>query len=231
VADTPPRQFDGGYAPVIRATDIPVRQPGRGRHASHGTPGTPGSYRAPGNPARARSRPEDGTPADVFIYREPDPEADAREEHEAAYWYDLAAAEREPAAPPVSEIRGPFEPLVSSGGPPPDQAPPSRAEPDPAAATPATDAQGPVGTTESGVSRAQKLEQIKDLYLTAEAIGEENVGKHFDELLAQQRALISDYFKKSPEAETETDPGPHGSADSSGHTQGAGVAAERPGAR
>ena len=46
-------------------------------------------------------------------------------------------------------------------------------------------------------AHARKLEQIKDLYLTAEAIGEANVDKHFDHLLAQQRELISEYFKQS----------------------------------
>ena len=56
---------------------------------------------------------------------------------------------------------------------------------------------------ESAYDRARKLEQIKDLYLTAEAIGEANVDKHFDQLLAQQRELISDYFRQ---------PGPAGSA-------------------
>jgi hypothetical protein len=56
---------------------------------------------------------------------------------------------------------------------------------------------------ESAYDRARKLEQIRDLYLTAEAIGEANVDKHFDQLLAQQRELISDYFRQ---------PGPAGSA-------------------
>ena len=41
----------------------------------------------------------------------------------------------------------------------------------------------------------EKLEKIKDLYLTVEAIGDDNVDKHFDELLQRQRELISDYFK------------------------------------
>ena len=50
-------------------------------------------------------------------------------------------------------------------------------------------------------ARARKLEQLKDLYLTAEAIGEQNVDKHFDQLLAQQRELISDYFRQSAAAE------------------------------
>ncbi|MGP0027417.1 MAG: hypothetical protein ACLPKE_29285, partial [Streptosporangiaceae bacterium] len=43
----------------------------------------------------------------------------------------------------------------------------------------------------------EKLEKIKDLYLTVEAIGDENVDKHFDELLKRQRELISDYFKET----------------------------------
>ena len=49
-------------------------------------------------------------------------------------------------------------------------------------------------------AHARKLEQIKDLYLTAEAIGEANVDKHFDQLLAQQRELISEYFRQSAAA-------------------------------
>jgi hypothetical protein len=52
----------------------------------------------------------------------------------------------------------------------------------------------------SARGRARRLEQIKDLYLTAEAIGERNVDKHFDELLAHQRELISEYFKRSDAA-------------------------------
>jgi hypothetical protein len=52
----------------------------------------------------------------------------------------------------------------------------------------------------SARGRARRLEQIKDLYVTAEAIGERNVDKHFDELLAHQRELISEYFKRSDAA-------------------------------
>jgi hypothetical protein len=43
----------------------------------------------------------------------------------------------------------------------------------------------------------EKLEKIKDLYLTVEAIGDDNVDKHFDELQQRQRELISDYFKET----------------------------------
>ena len=54
---------------------------------------------------------------------------------------------------------------------------------------------GPDQESASEGSR-EKLERIKDLYLTVEAIGDNNVGKHFDELMQRQRELISDYFKE-----------------------------------
>jgi len=97
--------------------------------------------------------------------------------------------------------------------------------------------------------QARKLEQIKDLYLTAEAIGEENVDKHFDQLLAQQRELISEYFRQSAAArhadglpaQAAANPieprqpggqigpiGPIGQAGQAGPPEGAGVAAEPP---
>jgi hypothetical protein len=47
--------------------------------------------------------------------------------------------------------------------------------------------------------------------MTAEAIGEENVDKHFDQLLAQQRELISEYFKQSGAKRSPADHGPAGS--------------------
>jgi hypothetical protein len=43
---------------------------------------------------------------------------------------------------------------------------------------------------------AGPLEGIKDLYVTAEAIGERRLDKHFEQLLERQRQLISDYFTK-----------------------------------
>ena len=43
----------------------------------------------------------------------------------------------------------------------------------------------------------EKIEQIKDLYLTAEAIGEDALSKHFDQLRQRQRSLISEFFEKA----------------------------------
>jgi hypothetical protein len=111
--------------------------------------------------------------------------------------------------------------------------------------------QEPALPDDAGRARARKLEQLKDLYLTAEAIGEQNVDKHFDQLLAQQRELISDYFRQStgatptgatPTAATptgatpaETAPrapqalaGPRDGRAADDTEPGAGVAAERP---
>jgi hypothetical protein len=43
----------------------------------------------------------------------------------------------------------------------------------------------------------EKLEQLKDLYLTAEAIGEDALVKHFDQLSQMQRSLIREFFEKA----------------------------------
>jgi hypothetical protein len=42
-----------------------------------------------------------------------------------------------------------------------------------------------------------KLEQIKDLYLTAEAIGEDALDKHFEQVSQRQRELIREFFERS----------------------------------
>jgi hypothetical protein len=142
----------------------------------------------------------------VYVYRDPSARADylaeqRAQEREAAYWYDLSV---DPGAPMRQEARGPFEPLLSSSGPPPDAARHRLSEPDAIIATPAEVADGSAagyeGPEEPAHAQARRLEQIKDLYLTAEAIGERNVDKHFDQLLAQQRELISEYFRQSAAA-------------------------------
>jgi hypothetical protein len=138
----------------------------------------------------------------VYVYRDTGdqpggPAATGGPDNDAAYWYDLPGSSAGTGAPPPGgeEARGPFEPLVSSSDPPgAGRSDIARADEGP------EDAGAP---EESPYDRARKLEQIKDLYLTAEAIGEANVDKHFDQLLAQQRELISDYFRQ---------PGPAGSA-------------------
>jgi hypothetical protein len=166
-----------------------------------GNPASPGTAASGGYAAG-------GEQADVFVYRDtgepeeqpaPRPGAQANpappvasaaevDEREAAYWYGIV----EPEQPePKQETRGPFEPLVSSSS--------LRSDTAPAEASNARAALDdvPEEAVDPHVEKSEKLERIKDLYLTAEAIGEENVDKHFDLLLAQQRELISQYFKQS----------------------------------
>ncbi|HEV2259130.1 MAG TPA: hypothetical protein VGS06_38940 [Streptosporangiaceae bacterium] len=141
---------------------------------------------------------------------------------DAAYWYDLLA---EDAAPQDEQARGPFEPLLPSGAP-------TGAAGRPPAAEPERGSPGGAGNDRQEApeqARARKLEQLKDLYLTAEAIGEQNVDKHFDQLLAQQRELISDYFGQSAAAQP-GGPGPGEGGPRDGQAAETGAAHPDPGA-
>jgi hypothetical protein len=222
-ASNPPRPygtFDGGYAQVIRPSDHLVPPPGQVRPTHSGVPGDPARSSRPAGPASSAD-------PDVFVYRDtnatPDQHAadrPAREltEHDAAYWYDLLA---EDSTPRHEEARGPFEPLVSSNDPDPAHEQPSAAA-----------RQEPALPDDAARVRARKLEQLKDLYLTAEAIGEQNVDKHFDQLLAQQRELISEYFRQptgtAPPGAPPAVAGPRDRLAADDTEPGAGVAAERP---
>lgn len=73
-----------------------------------------------------------------------------------------------------ARMRGPFEPVERSGSTPGGQ-----------------DAAADEGTVSAA---AEKLNQIKDLYLTAEAIGDDALGRHFDVVSERQRQLIREYF-------------------------------------
>ncbi len=44
---------------------------------------------------------------------------------------------------------------------------------------------------------AAKMDQIKDLYLTAEAIGEDALDQHFQLVSERQRQLIREYFDEA----------------------------------
>lgn len=46
-------------------------------------------------------------------------------------------------------------------------------------------------------SAQEKMEQIKELYLTAEAIGEDALTKHFEQLSQRQHDLIREFFEKA----------------------------------
>ncbi len=106
--------FDGGYAPVIRAEDLPTPTVGPAR--------PPGSGRRAESPGPSSGEPADASPPDVYVYREDEDPVARSSEGNAAYWYDDVGNETAPA--PDAGTRGPFEPLVSSSDPPLPPAPP-----------------------------------------------------------------------------------------------------------
>jgi hypothetical protein len=165
----------------------------------------------------------------VYVYRdvsEPPPTSSPRRPNadDAAYWYDLLA---EDAAPQHEQVRGPFEPLLPSDTPAGAVGQQPSAEPEQWS----PDEAGSDRQEAPEQARARKLEQLKDLYLTAEAIGEQNVDKHFDQLLAQQRELISDYFGQPTAAQPDVG-GPSDDGAAAGGQpsppEGAGVRVEPP---
>ena len=182
----------------------------------------------------------------MYVYRDtgsqPDEPAAATpgpDEHDAAYWYDLpgSGGGGETTSRVAQETRGPFEPLVSSADPPgatprfaasiddAEPAAPDAAQPDEAPGAALDD-----GQADTAYAHARKLEQIRDLYLTAEAIGEANVDKHFDHLLAQQRELISEYFKQSNAAKPAGGPADQAGTEPAGAAGQAGTEPGDPGA-
>ncbi|MDQ2810558.1 MAG: hypothetical protein M3Z75_01420 [Actinomycetota bacterium] len=196
--EEPAEQFDGGYAYVISAAGHPVPAQNEAR---------------PGNPAppAGSARPAGEAPADVPLYRDTSEPRDGTaaaasgqrpDDGDASYWYDLSDAD---SSPVPAQTRGPFEPLVSSRG--------------------SEDGQDSATHGQSASHRqTDPLEPVKDVYLTPEAAGEQNVDTHFDQMLAQQRELISGYFKGSGG----TDPGAVGTPQAPGGPGDAGSQAEAP---
>jgi hypothetical protein len=172
-------------------------------------------------------------PADVFVYRDTAGQPGDAGANDPSYWYDLTGTGQEPGSPQAAEeARGPFEPLVSSADPPGTVRHAAADAADAGEGRGAADGSGgpaaAAGAPEADElqdvahAHARKLEQIKDLYLTAEAIGEANVDKHFDQLLSQQRELISEYFRQSSAAKG------HGGTDGAGEADAADASAEAP---
>ncbi len=134
----------------------------------------------------------------------------------------LPGAASIPRPAQIDAPRGPFEParptqptsITGSVEPPPrldggphaagsirDDAPGERGRPAVGSDSPlADDISEPAGSPESRPipeAASEKLEQIKDLYLTAEAIGEDALDKHFEQVSQRQRELIKEFFDRS----------------------------------
>lgn len=98
-----------------------------------------------------------------------------------------------PEAAQSARMRDPFEPIDRQAVPLPRRVP----QPDPTAAASSSQA------TNAG---AAKMDQIKDLLLTAEAIGEDALAQHFQQVSERQRQLIREYFDQVAERGTGEQP-------------------------
>lgn len=164
----------GDYAYVIREEEAPASRPAQ----------PPVTQPPPQEPPR----PEPS----AFISRDPsmpapgDPSAESATAYgpdDPAYgppnldWYTSEDQAQEQPAEELQHVRGVFEPPSNQGE------------------------SGQVlaaGLKTAGADDgAPPLEQIRDVYLTAEAISAENLDRRFDELLERQRKLISEFFTEA----------------------------------
>ena len=99
----------------------------------------------------------------------------------------LPGATSVPRPAPVEEPRGFFEPAR----------PDNRAVSVTGAVEPPPEPYLPDGERPLSKAASDKLDQLKDLYLTAEAIGENRLDKHFDQVSERQRELIKEFFERS----------------------------------
>ena len=100
----------------------------------------------------------------------------------------LPGATSVPRPAPVEAPRGFFEPARPPGRP---VSVTGSVDPPPA------EIAVPAPPREMPEAAAAKLDQIKDLYLTAEAIGPDALDQHFDRVSDRQRELIREFFDRS----------------------------------
>lgn len=102
-------------------------------------------------------------------------------------------------------MRDPFEPIERSEAPLPRRVP----QRDPSTGATSNSGATPGATKAPSVfdaPTAAKMDQIKDLYLTAEAIGEDALAQHFQQVSDRQRQLIREYFDQVAGRDTEGQP-------------------------
>jgi hypothetical protein len=198
--DTPP-SYDSAGAPLAYGPAEPPAY--REAGPAYGPAEQPAGYHGFGQP------PGYGSAEEPAAYYGSQRETGEPRDYDGAGEADPYATE--PSTSATEPIRGPFEPPPGQPGPHEfagaepagDPAPYDRlAEAGPAASvtggTPASGGGYDDTDSDSGHNASEeKLEQIKDLYMTVEAIGDDNVDKHFDELMQRQRELISEYFKET----------------------------------
>jgi len=158
---------------------------------------------APGPTAALADGPVSSSPA-VSPARPLDSEGGDDEADTAPLPVILPGAASVSRAEQLDMQRGPFEPAhitpsATVAIPEPlDAAPPAAAAtvaPEATAIPPEVAPAEPVETLPAAA--AEKLDQIKDLLMTAEAIGEVNLDRHFERVSQRQRELIREFFDRA----------------------------------
>jgi hypothetical protein len=164
-----PAQRPAGPEPVRPGgpeADDPARDAARGPDGAARGPGGDDAVYGPDDPGY-------GPPDPAWYAQRLDEQREERE----------AEARRAAAAAELRSARGPFEP-------PPEQSPFRDRDPAPARAWPGA---GP-GEEGASASPEDALGRLRDMYLTAEAVQEDVLERHYGELLRRQRQLIRQYL-------------------------------------
>jgi hypothetical protein len=103
----------------------------------------------------------------------------------------LPGATSVPRPEPVEEPRGFFEPARPGSSSTRPVSVTGSIEPPP------VEYAAPVMPQPTSPEAEAKLDQLKDLYLTAEAIGDDALDKHFDQVSQRQQVLINEFFRRS----------------------------------
>jgi hypothetical protein len=101
-----------------------------------------------------------------------------------------------PRPGPVDAPRGPFEPARPSHYAEPDGEANQGTSLESASVTGSVEPPAFEPPHDLSAGATARLDQIKDLYLTAEAIGDDALDKHFNQISARQRELIKEYFER-----------------------------------
>jgi hypothetical protein len=177
-----------------RLTDVAGPEPTQ--HAPRATPSESAPDIAVTKPARSDDGAlDDTTPLPVIIDTSPPgPKAAEDEPHPAGQPVENQSAPFsvfEPAPKKSVFEPGPKRPVFEPGPEAPER---DRGS---ARGAPPGDADRRAKADPLPAETQAKLEQIKDLYLTAEAIGEDALVKHFDQLSQRQRSLIGEFFERA----------------------------------
>jgi hypothetical protein len=178
---------DGSYAQRAEAGSVHPGDRSDSRQADRGPAGAAGDPigPVPGNGHVSGGRPADSADQDDDTLTSPLP---------VILPGALPGATAVPRPDPVAVPRGPFEPARPSQ-PYRSTSITGSVEPPPAAVTASVPVPPPPRPMPEAA--AAKLDQIKDLYLTAEAIGAGALDKHFDQVSHRQRELIREFFERS----------------------------------